>query len=278
MTLENSKKNENDLIDVKEVINLLSNKKKLIISITSIFFVLSLIYSLLTPKLFTSYAILAETNSSDNNTLNTNNYSSIANLAGINIPRTQQGKSYEAIARMNSFNFFSQYFLSKINLENLVSKNESDISKLEAYEKYREVLKINIDDKTQFVTISIDHANPKIAKKWVDIVINNINETMREEEKKLTLKNIDFLNDSIKENNVTEIEKTLIILLKDEMQKLMLITANNDYVFKKIEPPFIPEKSTSLSKILLIIFISMLGMMFGIFLALFKYYFFKTNY
>jgi len=277
MTLENSKKNENDLIDLKEVINLLSNKKKLIISITSIFFVLSLIYSLLTPKLYTSYAILAETNSSDNNTLNTNNYSSIANLAGIKIPRTQLGKTYEAIARINSFNFFSQYFLSKINLENLVSKKESDISKLEAYEKYREILKINIDDETQFVRISIDHANPKIAKKWVDIIIDNINETMREEEKKFTLKNIDFLNNSIKENNVNEIEKTLIILLKDEMQKLMLITANNDYVFKKIEPPFIPEKPTSLSKILLIIFISILGMMLGIFLALFKYYFFKTN-
>ena len=114
MTLENSKKNENDLIDLKEVINLLSNKKKLIISITSIFFVLSLIYSLLTPKLYTSYAILAETNSSDNNTLNTNNYSSIANLAGIKIPRTQLGKTYEAIARINSFNFFRNIFYLKL--------------------------------------------------------------------------------------------------------------------------------------------------------------------
>lgn len=277
MTPENSKKNENDLIDLKEIISLLKNQKKLIISITSTFFVLSLMYSLLSPKLFTSYAILAETNSSDNNTLNTSNYSSIANLAGIKIPRIQQGKSYEAIARINSYNFFSQYFLSKINLENLVSKKQSDISKLDAYEKYREILKISIDDETQFVRISIVHANPKIAKKWVDIIIDDINETMREEDRKLTLKNIDFLNDSIKENDVNEIEKTLIILLKDEMQKLMLITANNGYVFKQIEPPYIPEKPTSLSKMLLIIFISMLGMIFGIFLALFKHYFFKTT-
>ena len=59
---------------------------------------------------------------------------------------------------------------------------------------------------------------------------------------------------------IDKIEKTILSLLKDQMQKLMLVSANNDYVFKQIEPPIIPENTSSLSVIVITIF----GFIFGL--------------
>ena len=48
-------------------------------------------------------------------------YSDMGSLAGISLPSESSSKAQEAIARMESLNFFSNNFLPHIKLENLMA-------------------------------------------------------------------------------------------------------------------------------------------------------------
>ena len=53
----------------------------------------------------------------------------------------------------------------------------------EAYEVYNEILTINENKQSLFVSISIEHYSPYLAKEWLEIVIDNINKSMRDVDK-----------------------------------------------------------------------------------------------
>ena len=302
----NPKYQDDDLIDLNEIFSLLWNKKSYIGLIAIFFMSSSFLYSILAPNIYTSYSLLASTSSSNSLSSSMRSYSAIAGLAGVNLPKDSDDKSLEAIARIESYDFFSKYFLPNIKLENLLaldswdkeknkifydtrkfdplkknwnkrtlSNKETIPSKFLAYEEYKKILSISQDSETLFISISIDHLSPYIAKKWLNIIIHNINESMRAEEKVLTLKYIDFLNTTISDNRILEIETTILSLLKDQMQKLMLVSANDDYVFKQIEPPIVPEKKSA--HIIFIILGLIIGIFSAILIILIQHYFLQEN-
>ena len=56
------------------------------------------------------------------------------------------------------------------------------------------------------------------------------------------------------------------MLFRSEIQ--MLANINEDYILIEIEPPFIPEKSVSNDKRLIVIFSTIIGAMLGVLLAI----------
>ena len=189
---ENKEYYQNDEIDVVEVFLTLWNKKFLIITITSIAAILSVLYALSLPNIYTSKASLVPSAPEDSLQSRIGALSSFGAFAGIDMPASKASKSQEAIERIQSFEFFSTYFLPNIKLENIMAvekwlgeenlvydkslfdkknnvwtKDNKGISNIpseqEAYKVYRSILAINDDIKTSFVTISIDHKSPIIA-------------------------------------------------------------------------------------------------------------------
>jgi preprotein translocase subunit Sss1 len=142
------------------------------------------------------------------------------------------------------------------------TKNQSP-SEQEAFKEYKKILNISKDSKTQFITISITHNSPFLAKEWLEIIIKNINESMRERDKKLALSYIDFLNKSSQEAKVKGIKEGISQLLEVQMQKLMLTSANKNYIFKTIDSPIASEYKSSPNRFLIIIigtiFIGLIG-------------------
>lgn len=294
---------DDNLIDIGEILSLFWNKKLFIAKITFLFVLGSITYSFFSPKLYTSYSLLAPTNPTSSLSASMRSYSAIAGLAGVTLPKESDNKSTEGIARIQSFNFFSKHFLNEIKLENLLATKSwnSDINKIiydqkkfnslkktwkenqkvpsdiKAYEEYRKILSISQDQETQFVSISIKHVSPEIAQKWLKIIIRKVNESMRDEEKTLILRYIEFLNTIANDNKLIEIEKNISSLLKDQMQKLMLVSANDDYVFKQLEPPVLPEDQSSLSMLSTIIIGFIFGVIFGIFSVLINKYLFNRD-
>ena len=103
------------------------------------------------------------------------------------------------------------------------------------------------------------HHSPIIAKEWLGIVINKINESMREIEKKSSEDSINFLNQSTDFSNVQSIQSAISSLLEMEMQKYMLASVNQDYVYRIISKPLIPEKPSFPNKLLILIMGFLLG-------------------
>ena len=110
----------NEMMNLNQGDDLLK-RKYLISLLTTIAAVLSVLYALSLPNIYTSKALLAPS-SSNNSTSNMGAYSSLAGLAGISLPGGESGNPIiEAMARIKSFDFFVNYFVPNIKIENLVA-------------------------------------------------------------------------------------------------------------------------------------------------------------
>ncbi len=289
-------------LNLKEFFAILWDRKSLIASISLIFAVFSIIYSLFLPNIYQSESLLAPATSNDNLSSQLSSYSSLAGLAGINIPAGEVSKSTEAIQRIRSFEFFSNFFIPNIKLENLMAVDkwipEENIIKYdnkkfdsisnkwirkvdyplktipsnqEAFKMYRKILQVSEDKNTSFVTISIKHESPNVAKIWVDIIIQNINESMRDEDKKIAQNSINYLNNSAKSANYQSLKEAISSLLESQLQTLMLTSSNDDYIFKIIDSPVVPELKSEPSRAVICILGTFLGIIFGVLASLFMH-------
>tara|TARA_B110000908_G_scaffold16035_1_gene18154 strand:+ start:357 stop:1259 length:903 start_codon:yes stop_codon:yes gene_type:complete len=292
--------NHNDEVDIKDLLKIISKKKTAILILAILFSLGSFIYSFISPSIYTSSALLMSSNQNDSLSSKLGSYSSLAGLAGVNIPNDSSNPTKEAIARIKSFSFFVNHFLSHIKLENLVAaknwvKNDNSIiynkkiydvsqgkwvesasllkpSNQEAYQYYLKLLSISEDPKTSFVLIEMDHVSPNIAQEWVDLIIQNINESMREDNERIAIQSIEFLQKTYQETQLTQIQVAITNLLQTQMQNLMLTSANKNFVFKIIDSPFSPEKKSSPGKLTFIIAGLFLGLFLGIAYSLISFF------
>tara|TARA_B100000787_G_C16156151_1_gene279037 strand:+ start:289 stop:1215 length:927 start_codon:yes stop_codon:yes gene_type:complete len=292
-----------DELDLKEVFLAIWSKKLLITGITTLAAIISIFYALSLPNLYTSTALLSPSDDTDELSSTLSSYSSIAGMAGITIPGQGATQSSEAIRRIQSLDFFSNHFLPNIKLENLFAVNEweplsntikykSNIydqasgkwvraasypqsiipSNQEAYKIYTKILSIYEDKKTSFVSVSLTHESPFIAKKWIDIIIKNINETMREADKKTAIGYINFLNESSRTTGLTEMKKAIAQLLESQMQVLMMSSAGESYVYKIIDSPVSPEEKSAPNRSLIVILGTVLGGLIGLLISLIMHF------
>ena len=296
-------KNFDERLDLFELYKILWSGRFIIISLTFSTGLLALIYSLLIPNIYTSTAVLAPQNSNESFSSKLSQFSSIAAIGGINLPSENATMSQEAMKRIKSFSFFSQYFLPEIELENIMAaeswdaksnviiydKRKYDVKKniwvrkvkfpkkvipsnQEAYEEYQDILKIFEDKDTSFVNLSIDHVSPLIARQWVEIIVENINLSMQNQDRNNAESSIDFLNDYSKSTNLQSVQDAISNLLEIEMQTLMVTSSNDFYVYEVIDYPIVPEVESYPNRILILIMGTMFGFLIGLTIILFRYY------
>ena len=287
--------NYDDEIDLRELFHVLWDKIFYIGAITSIFSLISIIFSLTLPNIYKSEAIMMPMEANTGMSGMLGQYSGMASLAGISLPSDAGSKAQEAIARIQSFEFFSNHFLPQIKLENLLAAqkwnqasntltydasvfNSESLqwtrkanpprlvipSSQEAYEEYQEIMRVNQDKKTMFVTLSIKHASPFIAQQWVEIIVDQIDQGMRDQERQTAIKSIEYLNSLAPTVNYEEIKKALSQLQQEQMKKLMMVEANQEYIFKILDSPIAPELKSEPQRSLIVILGSMLGMMLSV--------------
>lgn len=294
------KYNKNDEeINLKDLLEIILHRKLTILLITTSAAFLSLIFSLSLPDIYSSRTILAPTNEEESLNSKLGGLSSLS-FVGVRIPGESATKSQEAIERIKSFEFFSKHFLPNIQLENIMAvkkwKNDSNelIYKIdlfdknndewvlkpsiqEAYEVYIDHINIDEDQKTSFVTISISHQSPYIAQKWINIIVDQINENMRKVDAELAKKSISYLSEAYERTKIESIKNAISQLLEGQMQTLMLTASNNDYVYKTIDSPIVPEKKTEPSRAVICIIGTIVGGILSLFIAFFLSYRDQSN-
>ncbi len=287
-----------DEIDLRELFEVLWSKKKLIITCTVVATFIALIYSISLPNIYTSKALLAPTQTeSMSSTFNSlGRYSGLASLAGINLPSSSTSNVTEAIETLSSFAFFKNSIVPNMFLPDLVALKSWDAktntlnyhedlyditnkkwigaspSDQSAFDLFRGYFSVSQDVKTGFVTVIVKHQSPYIAKAWLDDIISNINQTLRQDQKKRATLSIEYLNKQVANNSYTEVNQVLSALIQQETEKLMLIEANTDYVFKAIDPPFVAELKSEPSRTLIVLIGVLIGGILGILTALVRHY------
>tara|TARA_B110000503_G_C7103983_1_gene395102 strand:+ start:141 stop:1088 length:948 start_codon:yes stop_codon:yes gene_type:complete len=299
-----------DEIDLREVFNVLLQGKWFIISVTSFVSIIGVIFSLLLPNIYESKALLVPINLSSSISGSLGSYSALAGLAGISLPSdSNEGNALKAIEKVGSLSFFENSILVNISLPDLMAvkswnpktntliydksiydKNSNTWvrdysypqqqipSPQESFEEFKSKhFNVSQDKKSGFITLSIKHQSPFLAKQWTDLVVNKINTYYRKKDKSESEKAVSYLNQQISITGLSEIKEVLAELMQEEIKKLTLVEANEFYVFDYIDPPAVMEEESYPNRVLIIILSLLSGVMLSILLALIRHYFFSKK-
>jgi uncharacterized protein involved in exopolysaccharide biosynthesis len=294
-----------DEIDLRELFGVLWRGKVQIVLVTALFAVLSVLYALYLPNVYRSEALLAPAQEQDSLAGSLQGLSGLAGLAGISLPEGSSSQSDQALEVLSSRSFFTEKIYPSIHLPDLMANPrwdpdtntlsyDDDLYDAERGQWVREVdfpyqvtptaqeahsffientLNVSSDNATGFVTLSVDHVSPFVARDWAELMILEINEQFRARDYEIALSSIAYLNNQIAITSVVEVRQALSELLQNQIQTSMLTDANPDYVFSVIDPPIAPELKNSPSRAMIIILATLLGGMLSALIVLLPHYF-----
>ncbi len=290
-------------LTLMDIVSVLWQKKIKILIFSSIISIFTFFYSLSLPNMYKSEAILASSFKDSDSGLQ-----QFQNLAGISFLQDDSSKmSDKGIEIMKSLNFFEK-FASKNNIffelmavdgwnakkkvllidssiynqkkqkwtSNSSFSKDGKPSMQEAHRKFLKLFQVNYLPGKGFVEISIEHYSPDVAKKWLELIINEINEISRLDEMNSAEKSINYLEKEISETKLIEVRQGLSKLVENQAEKMMFARATPEFLFKILASPYAPEIKSRPSRILyfIISFIISFVTAFFYFLAI---YFLNRN-
>lgn len=254
-------------VSVKEVIQYL---KKIYISILLITFSLSslvAIYSLNVQEIYRSEALLKMSESPSGNVSPSQSLSGIAQFTGINLNNGRKNKnSPEYVSAIFNSRGFFKYILKFEGLAEGIfahkgfNQNSKEIiydnsaydpknkrfiepapSFEELHKSFLTSLSIEVDNKTQFIYLSYESSSPYFAKKLLEIIVTELNNIEMQKDNIQIRKELNYLQDIQKENNLSSISLSISSLITSLIQDQMLSKVKEDYLIEYIDKPNIPD-------------------------------------
>lgn len=219
-----------DEIDLRELFRVLWAGKWLIGAITFAVTVIAIVVALMLPNIYRAEALLAPNDQDAAGGLSAlaAQYGGVASLAGINLGGGSTDKTALGLEILKSRKFISEFIerhkllvplvaargwnfetgelrIDPDDYDEAAGKWVRDVSPpkkvipslQEAYEEFMDILSISEDKKTGFVTVSIEHYSPTIAKQWVDWLIKDLNTSIMAHDVTEAEQAIDYLNNQV---------------------------------------------------------------------------------
>ncbi|MBU2870846.1 LPS O-antigen length regulator [Colwellia sp. E2M01] len=307
--LQNSYNNSNqdDEIDIAELWHAIWAGKFIIIFISLLFAVASVFFALSQPNIYKASVILTPAESEGGAgglAALAGQFGGLASMAGINLGGGGGAdKSGLAIEVLQSRSFIES-FIERHNLlvplmaskgwdinSNKLLFNEqvydqsnkkwirefeaprtAEPSPWEAFQEFSELLSIEKDKSTSMITINISFYSPDIAKKWLTLLVHDINEFMREQDKEEAQTSIDYLKDQLANIKIATMEKVFYQLIEEQTKSMMLIMVKKEYVLKTIDPAQVPDIKDKPKRALIVVLGTILGGVLSVLIVLFRYF------
>ena len=300
MSLDNEKDYSQE-IDLKLLFKVLWDKKVFISALSSIFAILSIIYALLLPNYFTSqstlYAVIDEGDTGSTLSSMASRYGGLAGVAGITLPQVD-GASKTAImlATIESREFLSHLLTFEgvrekliatksynptsktISFDKNIFKSESNTwidgqpSDLFTYNAYKQIISLYEDKISGLITISVTHKSPIFAKSFLDLIIQEANNIMRQRDMIESSDSLEYLTNQLDSTKQADIRYSINQLIETQLKKQMLANVRKFYILNPIDIPFIPEEKSEPKRSELVIMLTIIGFIFSVLIVLFRHY------
>ncbi|MFT4634820.1 MAG: hypothetical protein ACI9OI_000608 [Chitinophagales bacterium] len=299
-----------DEIDLRELCVVLWDGKWWIAGITAVASIIAVVFALSLPNIYQSEALLAPASSSSGGLGGlAKQYGGLASLAGISLPGDGSGdKTVLGLEVMKSRRFIAEFIEHHDLLVPLMASSgwdqstgdlvidngiyESTAKKWvrdvpppkqpvpslqEAYQKFEKLLSITEGRKSGFISLSIKHYSPVVAQQWVVWLIEDINNTLREQDVREAERSIAYLKQQVEATLLTDLQAMFFELIQSQTETIMLAKVRQEYVFKTIDPAVVPEKISEPKRALICILGTLLGGVLAGFLVLVVHYTKKSN-
>ncbi len=136
---------------------------------------------------------------------------------------------------------------------------------------FREIASISQDAKSGLVTVAVEYYSPEYAKQWVDWLVADLNEAMKSRDQADATRNISYLKAQLEKTPVADMQKVFYQLIEDQTKTLMLTEANQEYVFKTLDPAVVAEEKAKPKRALIAVLGTLLGGMLGVMIVLVRH-------
>jgi len=280
-------------IDLRELLRILWASKWVIGGITIAATVTAVIVVLVLPNIYRAEALLAPNQEQGAGGLSalTAQYGGLASLAGINLEGGFSDKTDVGLEILKSRKFISNFIQRHEILVPLMAakgwdfdtgelKIDSGIydvsakkwvrkvrpprktipSLQEAYKEFsEEIFSVTQDKITGFVTLSVEHYSPAIAKQWVDWLVQDINATVMRQEVDEAEQAIEYLNQQIMVTSLAELQNVFFRLIEEQTKTVMLANISKEYLLKTLDPAVAPEKKAKPMRVLIVLLSAILS-------------------
>lgn len=253
--------------------SLLWRSKLKITLITFFFLILSILYALYLPSIYSSSATVKLTDGKEETSQLSqmaSKYSGLAGVAGISLQGGNSGGFY-VVEKIKSLDFLN-HLLTFENVEaELIHQREINPSPLEIYDIYSESLSIYISKDTNFINISFLHPDPSFAQSFIRLMVSEINDISRRKDLKEAEDSLIYLKKQLTLTQQTSIKQSINILIEKELKTTMLGNIRKNYVVEYINTPFLPEKRFSPKRSLICIIGIMVGLLSSLFFVIIQH-------
>jgi LPS O-antigen subunit length determinant protein (WzzB/FepE family) len=283
-------------IDLRELFGVLWAGKIKIVAITAVFAIASVINALSVPNQYKATVLLYPAQSSGGGLSGAlGQLGGLAAMAGVSLGGGSEAQVAQVIMTSRSF------------IEGFIESNDLavEISAVKGWEEETNRLLINNDtydvenkkwvledgppsswalfkafsaritvseDKSGFISVSIGHVSPYIAKQWIDLYVAGINEYMQKRQIARVTRNIEYLEAQIKKTSIAEMQEVLYTIIEEQIKSKMLAEASPDYAFVAVSPSMVPEEKLQPNRVSTYIFGTLLGGVLSVLLVLVMHY------
>ncbi|RUO30000.1 LPS O-antigen length regulator [Aliidiomarina sedimenti] len=287
---------ENDEIDLRELFAILWKGKWIIIAITFAFAVGSVIYALSLPNIYAAEAKLAPTEEAQGGLRDMDGQlGGLASLAGLNMGQNQITPAIIAMEILQSRKFLSEFIVRhKIQPELLAVKEwdansgeliidrdaynpetgnwlrevdppkQPEPSSWELVDAFRELLIVEQGTESPLTIIKVEHRSPTVAKQWVDWLIEDINNEMRERDIEESQRSMEYIEREMTNATLRSTQQIFSGLMEQQTQTIMLANVRPEYIYRVVDPAVVPEQRAKPSRAI----IAIVGTFLGGFLSL----------
>ena len=292
---------QNDEIDLIEYLRVVWQGKWLIIFITALFAVCTVIFALNLPNFYRATVLLSPVNDSNNsNSALLGQLGGLASLAGLNLGNASNSSSTTknlAIMESRAFitDFINNYGLTvpimasipvdgrgTVEIDPAIydetsgewvrepTRNRGVVpSDWEVFEAFNEMYMIDVDTETGLVYVSIEWLDPVQVKNWLEFLVSDLNERIRQRDLEEAQKAIAYLEDQLNKTQLVDMRNVFYNLIEQQTQTIMLADVRSEYAFQVIDPAVIPEDKVSPNRAVICAFGTFLGFLVSSFVLIF---------
>lgn len=275
-----------DEIDLRELFNMLWTSRWLIVGCTLFAGVLAACVSLMMPNIYQSQVLLApvEETSSGGLAALAGQFGGLASLAGVKLNRGETSKTTIAIEVLKSRAFITDFVRRRNIAVHLMAgkKWDAEADKVildpqkydvvaeqwvidetdpksgpptdwDIYKKFSSLISVQQDKASSLVTVTVNFISPSVAKLWVDWLVEDVNVQMRQRDVDEANRSIEFLKDQLNKTSIKEMQQIFYQLIEKQTQTIMLANVRDQYVFKVIDPPVVPQEKTNPKRALIVL-------------------------
>ena len=287
--VETGPSSDEDEIDLLELIRTLLRAWKTIVGIIIICAGLSVVYALDIPEVFKAETLLAPANEEKTGASSAlSKFVGLVSMTGISIP--SDSNLVQVLATLQSRKFLKVFIVENKLLPVLfediwdeknqawkVESKEDQPNDHKAIESFKACLSVDEDKNSGLIMLSIYWKDPKVAAKWANQLVKQLNEQLREQAIAESQKRVGYLEQELAKTTLQDMRAVLYSLLESEKQKAMLANVNEDFALEVIDQAVAPESRAKPNRKLIVVLGGVCGGFLGIFAIFFGQFLQKLN-